>query len=179
MSLFQRIRSALRGVFTLLLAVLLAVIPKESYDLIALLIGITLLIYGARMLIFYFSMARHMVGGKTTLYQSIIILDLSLLTLSIAAMGDVIVLVYLLFMFAFTGFIGVMRALEARQVGSRWRFQLVGGAVRVLFAISLLVVGVILRRTEIMVYGYCLSLAYSGVTRIVNAFRKTAIVYIQ
>lgn len=179
MSLFQRIRSALRGVFTLLFAVLLAVIPKEGYDLIALLIGITLLIYGARMLIFYFSMARHMVGGKTTLYQSIIILDLSLLTLSIATMGDVIVLVYLLFMFAFTGFIGVMRALEARQVGSRWRFQLVGGAVRVLFAISLLVVGVILHRTEIMVYGYCLSLAYSGVTRIVNAFRKTAIVYIQ
>lgn len=180
MSYFQRILSALRGVLTILLAVILFFAPKESYELIAIILSFSLMIYGFKMLWYYFSMARHMVGGKNHLYQAVIVLDVALVTLSIATMSEVVIIAYLLFIFAFTGFIDVMRAMESKKLGaSKWRFKMTVGILHILFAIILLIVGIILHQLDIMVYGYCISLVFSGATRIANAFRRTAIVYIQ
>ena len=42
-----------------------------------------------------------------------------------------------------------------------------------------LILGVILGDKNILVYGFAISVVYAGVMRIITAFRKTAIVYIQ
>lgn len=180
MNYWNRIKNILIGVFVLLFALMMALAPKEAYPLIAALISMSLLIYGFRMLWFYFRMARHMVGGKSILYQAAIVLDLSLFTSAVISMSSVYIMLYLLGIYAFSGAIGILRALEAKRYGApSWQFKLASGIISVLFAAALAIVGVIVGNTAILVYGYCLSLAYSAVIRIVTAFRRTAIVYIQ
>lgn len=180
MSYFQRIKSFIRGIFTLILALILFLIPEFGCYIIAGILTLTLLIYGFRQIWFYFSMARHMVGGKSTLYRGIIALDIALFISSSVAISDYIVLFYLLFFYGFTGFIDVLRAFEAKTTGaSLLNLKLITGFLSVLFAIVLFVIGIFSGSKDILVYGYCLMLVYSAILRIVAAFRKTAIVYIQ
>ena len=121
-----------------------------------------------------------MVGGKSTLYRGIIALDIALFISSSVALSDYIVMFYLIFFYAFYGFIDVLRAFEAKFNGaSLLNFKLITGILSILFAIALLVIGIIIGDKEVVVYGYCLMLVYSAVVRIVTAFRKPSIVYIQ
>lgn len=179
MNKFQRIKNILFGVLILLFALAMYLVPEESYEAVAAIIGILLLVYGFRLLWYYFRMARHMVSGKSVLYQAIIILDLALFTGSIASMNSFIILFYLLGVFAFSGFVGILRAFEAKRIGGAWKFKLIDGVVSVLFAILMLILGVILDDKNILVYGFCISLFYMGAMRIADAFRKTKVVYIQ
>lgn len=179
MSYFQRVKSFLRGTVTLLFALILFLFPEDGCVVISLIIAASLFLYGCRQMIYYFSMARHMVGGKWSLCQAVIALDLSLFTLSVSSMGDYIIPVYLLGIYAFSGAIDILRALETKRVGAAsWKRKLTGGVVSVLFAVALVIVGVIAGDRDILVYGYTVSLIYSSVLRIIAAFRKTAIVYI-
>ena len=91
----------------------------------------------------------------------------------------IVILIYLLGIYAITGAIDVLRAVEAKQNGdSGWKFKLSRGIIGLAFTVALFIIGFILNRTNLFVYGYCISLTYSGVTRIIDAFRKTAIIYI-
>lgn len=180
MSYFQRIRRFISGVFILLYAFLLLLTPSESYSIIAGILSIYLLVYGFKLLIYYISMARHMVGGKSSLFQSIIALDLALFTMSMASMDKVYILLYLIAIFVFSGAIDILRALEQKRLSApSWKFKLIVGCVSVLIAIVIIVVSIITRSPEILVYGFCISLLYSAVMRIISAFRKTAVIYIQ
>ena len=181
MSVFQRIKNCFTGILILLAAVVMVLIPKESYILIPPILGTAMLVYGVYYLWYYASMARHMVGGKAVLFRAIIAIDVALFTSSITSMNSrFIVLLYLLVIYAFTGVVDVLRAMEAKQNGSAgWRLKLSRGIIGLTFTVALFVIGFIIGRTDIFVYGYCFSLVYSAVMRIVAAFRRTAIVYIQ
>ncbi len=179
MNQFQRLKGVFAGILILIFAIVIMLVPEEGYDSVASVISILLLLYGFRLLWYYFSMARHMVGGKSTLYQAVIILDLALFTGSIASMNSFIILVYLLGVFAFSGMINVLRAFEARRVGGSWKSKLFTGCIGVLFALLSLILGMILGDRSILVYGFSISLIYAGMVRIINAFRKTAIAYFQ
>lgn len=180
MNSFQRIKNILIALFLFLIALVIVLAPRESYDLVYYIISFMLLAYGLRLLYYYFTMARHMVGGKITLYQSIIVLDVALFTLTIANMADYIVLIYLLGIYAFAGAIDILRAFEAKNNGSPiWKKKIVIGILEVGFVIFLVVIGVVLRNTNILSYGFAVTLVSSGVLRIYDAFRSTAIVYIQ
>lgn len=180
MSRFQRVKSLIFGVFLILFAVALFTSPTEGYPVIAAVVSALVFIYGFRLLIYYFRMARHMVGGKSTLCQAIIILDLALFTTSMVSMGGVIIIIYLLGIYAFTGVVDILRAFEARNLkASNWKLKLATGLISVLFAVSLVVVGVVNGNLQIIVYGYCAVLLYSAIVKIVTAFKRTAIVYIQ
>ena len=52
--------------FCYFVAAVLFLTPKEGYYVIALILGISLFVYGFRLLWFYFVMSRYMVGGKAT-----------------------------------------------------------------------------------------------------------------
>lgn len=180
MSYFQRIKSFVRGFFTLLLALVLFIFPEKGIYIVAAILTLMLFVYGFRQMVFYFSMARHMVGGKSTLYRGIIALDIALFLSSSVAFSDYIVMFYLIFFYGFSGFIDVLRAFEAKNNGaSLLSSKLITGVLSVLFAIALFVTGIIIGDKEVVVFGYCLMLVYSAVVRIVTTFRKTAIVYIQ
>lgn len=179
MSQFQRIKNILLGVIMIGFAVLIMWIPDDGFITVIAAIALLLLIYGFRLLRYYFTMARHMVGGKSSLYQAIIIIDLALFTGSIASMNSFIIMFYLLGVFAFTGVIDILRAFETKRFGGAWKGKLFTGCVLVLFAVVMLIAGVILGDQTILVYGFAVSVIYAGVMRIVTAFKKTAIVYIQ
>lgn len=182
MSSFSRIKNIITGVLMLLFAFLVILIPKQAIPLIALILGLSLYIRGFRLLFYYFSMARHMVGGKSVLYRSIITLDIAILmTSAIAAiaMSRQIVVIYLLIIYAFAGFVNVLRALEAKKYGAPyWKPKFITGVIEVLFAIALLIIGMFIGDPVILAYGCAISLMYSAVIKIIGAFRRTAVVYV-
>ncbi|MBR6228470.1 MAG: DUF308 domain-containing protein [Eubacterium sp.] len=181
MNIFEKIKNCLIGVFLLFLAVEMAFAPEEAYAIIPVTVAVILIAYGVKQLWFYFRMARFMVGGKSMLYQSIIILDIGLFTASISSINNrLIVLLFLLVIYAFTGVVDILRAFEAKDNGSSgWQMKLTRGFIEIAFVIALFIIGFIFGQTKIFVYGFGVSLVYSGVMRIVGAFRKTAIIYIQ
>lgn len=179
MNRFQRIKDILIGLFMILFAVALFLAPEDSYVIIATILGVMLTVYGFKMLWFYFTMARHMVGGKSVLFQAIVVLDLGLFTGSLAYMNSFIIIIYLLSIFAFAGFVDILRAVEAIRFKGSWKARLFMGATSVVFAITLLIIGIIHHNRNILVYGFCINLVYTGLVRIITSLRKTAIVYIQ
>lgn len=180
MRYFKRISNIFIGAILMIFALSLIFFPKNSMNIIASVLNIAVYIYGFRLLWYYSRMARHMVGGKAILYMAIIVLDAGLFMTSSIVIGDYVVAAYLLILFAFSGFINILRAIEAKNNGSpRWKFKFITGVLNVLFAISLLVFGLILHDSDYLAVGFGISLVYSAAIRIVTAFRKTAIVYIQ
>lgn len=178
MSFFQRFKSILTGIVMLLFVALLLLLPEDAYYVVAGVLGLMLLVYGFRLLWYYFTMARHMVGGKALLYQSVIVIDLGLFSSTLMSLSSAMIFFYLLVIYAFTGAISILRAFEAKKHGGTWKLKLITGIIGVVFAIVLVVLGFI-GKTDFLVGGFCLSLVYSAVVRIVSAFRQTAVAYIQ
>ncbi len=179
MSYFKRIKDIVSGILMLLFALLIVLAPKEMLPLIVIVLALSLYIRGFRLMYYYISMARHMVGGKSVLYRSVITLDAAILMTTAIPMGRQIVMFYLLFIYAFYGAIDVLRALEAKKHGApRWKFQFFTGIIEVLFAIALLIAGMFVDNPVIIVYGYAISLIYTAVVRIIGAFRRTAVIYV-
>lgn len=172
----QRVREVLLGLAIVLSAILVALFPKGAYSLITLLLALSLLISGIRMLVFYLRMARYMVGGRAMLYRSIILIDLGLFTLSLTQIPLIYVVLYLAGIHIFTGVIDILRSMEARGIDGRWKLNMVHGIVNILIAALCLFN---LKSTLVAVEIYCLGLAWSGIVRIIQAFRKQAIVYVQ
>lgn len=180
MSYFQRVKNIIFGVVMILFAVVLFTAPKDGYPVIAMVVSALVFLYGFRLLIYYFRMARHMVGGKATLCRAIIVLDLALVATTTINMGGIFIIVYLLGIFAFSGFVDILRAFEAWKIsGSNWKAKFITGLISVLFAILLTISGVVIGNSRFIVYGFCLSLIYLAAVKIFAAFKRTAIVYIQ
>ncbi len=180
MSYFQRFKGIVTGILIFLFALLLFAFPEEGKYAIAAIISLSLFIYGFKQLWFYFTMARHMVGGKMTLLQAIIILDFAMLTITMTTADDYIILIYLLEVYAFSGLIDILRAFEAKKLSApHWKFKFINGVIMIVLTAVLFFFGFFRGKIELLVYGYSLSLAYSAVMRIIISLRRTAIVYIQ
>ena len=177
MSSGQKIKNILIGVLIILGAVILIAVPKEGLIITAGILSLSLFIYGIKTLIYYFTMARHMVGGRVMLYLAVVVLDLGMFTVILTGIPKIYIVLYLVVIYAFAGVIDILRALEAKKYQSpSWRFILVSGVINVVIAILCIV---FVGSTRMIVYLYCAGLIYSAIVRIVTAFRKTAIVYIQ
>ena len=135
-----------------------------------------MVIYGIRSLVYYFTMARHMVGGKYSLYLGVIALDFGMFTLAMSDIPRLYIAIYLMFCHAFSGVIDIMRGLEARSYEGSWKLTTTHGLVSVFIAIACCV---FIRSNMILVYIYAAGLMYSSCIRIITAFRRSAIVYIQ
>ena len=84
MTLRRRIASILAALGSLLCAWLMLRMGEEGFRLVILLLGLSLIGFGLRTLFFYFTMARHMVDGRSTLYIGVLVLDFGVLTLSMS-----------------------------------------------------------------------------------------------
>ena len=176
MSSAQRIKSILAGILILLGSAVLIAFPEDGLLFTAAILSISLLLYGIRMLIYYFTMARHMVGGRIMLYLGIIVLDFAMFTAMMSDVPRLYIILYLVAAYAFSGAIDILRSLEAKRYqASSWRFSLISGIIHIVFALSCIV---FIGSTSVIVYVYAAGLIYSAIARIVTALRKTAIVYI-
>ena len=180
MTKIQRIKKIFSGILMLACSILLVAEPELGLYVVALILGVSLLLMGLRSLIYYFTMSRHMVGGKATLYRGIIILDLAVFTLSMVDDPHYFIMLYLLVIHAFSGVMEILHALEARHYGaSSWSRSLAAGAVNIIVALFAVIAVVFLHSTTDLVFLYAACLFYSGCVQFVSAFQKTAIVYIQ
>lgn len=180
MTLVQRIRIVFSALMMILCAALLLLLKEDGYLLVILLLSISLIVYGVRTLIYYFTMARHMVDGRGVFFKGIIILDFGLFTLSISRNFSVVIVFYLLFVHAFSGVIGILHALEEKrfQAGS-WRLSMVQSVISIAFAVAAVIFGFFLGDLQDLTRIYAAGLVWSAVSQFIIAFRKTAIVYIQ
>ena len=102
----RRIGNMLIGLFIFALGALMALDPWQAYKGVILVLGITLILSGARSLVYYFTMAKHMVDGQTILYRAVIVLDIGVFSLSLSNIPFVFVILYLAAIHGFSGFAG-------------------------------------------------------------------------
>ncbi len=177
MTKIQKIKEAALGLILLAAAMIMMTDPSRGYDLIIMLICIYLTLCGLGRLIYFFQMARFMVGGRMTLYTGIIMFDFGILTKTLTDVPHYYVLVYLISIHAFSGLVEILRVLEARRCGSRsWRLKLAHGIINILMAAACIM---FIRNLRVAVIIYSLGLIYSGVMRIISACRRTVLIYIQ
>ena len=177
MSSGQRIKNVLIGVLIILGAVILIAFPEEGIIITASILSLSLFVYGIKTLIYYITMTRHMVGGRIMLYLAVVVLDLGMFTMMLTNIPKMYIALYLVVVYAFSGAIDILRALEAKKYQApSWRLSLISGIISVVIAILCIV---FIGSTNMIVYLYSAGLIYSAIARIITAFRKTAIVYIQ
>ncbi|MBQ7715559.1 MAG: DUF308 domain-containing protein [Clostridia bacterium] len=177
MNIVQRIKNVLLGVLIILSSVIIMAFPDVGLIIVAAILCFSLFIYGIKSLIFYYSMARHMVGGRIILYLGIIILDFGMFALMLTDIPRFYIVLYLLVIYAFSGVIDILRSLEAKKYqASSWKLFLASGVINIVVAVLCIV---FIKRGDMIVYFYGAGLIYSAAVRIISAFRKTAIVYIQ
>ena len=176
MTKLDHIKSFLQGILTILAAVGIMYYPEHGLDVMILLLGCSLTLGGINTLIYYVSMARHMVEGRLLLYKGLISLDLGIYMLALSDSSRVYIMTYLIAMHLFGGILSAARAMEGRKLGGRWRMRLLNGISH--FAI---VIACILLRNdpEGLVLVYSVGLFWSGCLKVFDAFRRSAIVYIQ
>ncbi len=176
MTKIQRIKNVLIGLAMLLCALVIAIAPEYGYTFIAVVLALSLIAYGLRMLVFYITMARHMVGGRALLYIGVIIFDLGMLTASLSDIPHLHIMVYLLVGHLIAGGLSVARGVEAKRAKAPlWKYSMSYGVGNLLLAVACLA---FLWSPDIVVYIYAGGLAYTACVQIASSFRRTAIVYI-
>lgn len=177
MTKLQKIRTSLWGVMMIATAIVMAKYPHYAYGYVIIFMALGFLISGIATLAYYFTMARYMVGGKLILYRGVVLFDFALVTAALADVPRIYVIIYLAVIHLFSGLVEILRSNEARGNGGKsWKLKLAHGLVNMIVAIGCLVYA---RRTNTAVYMYCIGIFYSGIIRIIQAFRRTTFVYIR
>ncbi|MCR5748057.1 MAG: hypothetical protein K6G03_10150 [Lachnospiraceae bacterium] len=176
MGRIERIGNIIIGVALLIYAVSIIYDTEQGYIVVTGLLGFLFLWYGFRYFFYYITMARHMVGGKMSLFIGVIFLDLAILTFSMLNVPPVYVMLYLIGAYAFTGAVDILRGLEAKRMESpRWRTSVIHGAFNIAIAIVCLL---FIRSSDILVYIFSMGMIISAIRRFFMAFSRTEIVYI-
>ncbi len=177
MSMARRIVRIITGILIVAGAIIMMLLPDIGYLVIALILGISLLVAGIGSLIYFFTMARHMVGGRDTLYKGLILTDLAFFTLSVSDVPKIFIMLYLVAIFGVTGLLQVLRGLEAKKKHApSWYWSFVNGLVNLFIALLCMV---FMKNDVVMVVIYSIGLVVAGIGRIISAFHKSAVVYIQ
>ena len=176
MSMLQRVQNVLAGLLMIAGSVVMILFPDDGCAVIAWSLSILMILAGIRSFFYYFTMARHMVGGEMLLYTGAIVFDFGMLTNAVSDSPKLFVIFYLLLIHAFSGLVDILRGLEANRLEApSWRLATIRGIINLLTIVFCVI---FVRSTQVLVGIYCLGLIYSACTRIYSAFRKTAMVYI-
>ncbi|MCR5106756.1 MAG: hypothetical protein K6B28_01190 [Lachnospiraceae bacterium] len=172
----RRIIDIVAGCVMLLVCFLLMTDPGFGYGFAILFLIISMIAYGVRLLAYYVTMARFKVGGISVLYKGLLILDAGLFALCLKNVPKAYGLLYLLGCLLVDGIVDILKANEARKLEARhWRYRLFFGSGKILIAFSGLF---FLGSGDVLILIYCAGLAHSAITKIINALRRTEIVYI-
>ena len=175
MTIWQRINQVSIGIVMLFLGVLLFHYDTDTYPVIIVLYSLALEITGFRLLWYYFTMARHMVGGRSILYRGALFLDFGLFTGSLLTVPQFYVLNYLTGTLAFSAVVDLLRAREARGVRSSWKLKGFQGLVKL---ITVLICLIFLHSEALVVDIFSVGFIFSALMRIVNTCRRTKVIVI-
>ena len=178
MSLAQRIKSVLMGLLLFAIGLFMEVANGEkTILLVGLFLGLAMMAAGIRYIVFYFRMARHMIGGLNQLVTGIVLIDAGLVFLSLSGQPNIFIALYLVVINVFSGGLTAYRALMQKNMGAQhWRLMFFRGALSVVLGIGCLF---FMSSADYLMMIYGSSLMATGALRIVEAFRPTDVVYIQ
>ena len=176
MTKLQRIRTVLSALVMFLCCGVIVRWPDEGFFLILAIVCVSTLVRGLSALVYYVTMAKHMVGGKLQLYKGIILMDIGLFFTTLEDVPTIYLVLYLAIGNLLAGVINILHALETRKMESgAWKLNMTASLVNIISGIAcLLCVSIQL----VPVYIYAAGLFYTACLRIVSAFRRSAIVYI-
>ena len=157
MSRLQRIGVFISGLLMLLGAAVLILDVEDGLMFITTVLAVSLFVMGIRFIVYFLTMARHMVGGMFDESRLMIIL-------------------YLAGWHAFSGLVSLLRAREARKYKGHWKLSAVYGIGNIAVAIFCLIFS---KSAKILTGIYCAGLVYSAGIRMISSFRRTEIVFIQ
>lgn len=178
MNSFQRIKKFLSGMGMLLGSIILIIEQEDGFYIVAILLSLSLLLSGIKLFIYYITMAKNMVGGKSILYRSLVLTDLGAFTLTAITIPKIYLICHLLISHAFAGLVDLLKAIEDKKMHApSWRMSLICGLGNLLTAVVAFTC-LLNKSTELVMDIYCIGLAYSGIFQIVTSFHKTAIIYI-
>ena len=98
------------GVASLIMGVVLLVYPEQGIVAIAIIASLSFTINGINSMLYYFTMARNMVGGRWMLFRGMLYLDLGILTSAMVKGAGIYIAMYLAGMHAFAGVVDILRA---------------------------------------------------------------------
>lgn len=176
MTRWQKIRGVCAGIIMLVMGTLLTGVGGEMYGVILLVYSCGLVLFGIRMLFYYFTMARYMTGGILFLYLGIFFTDLGVFAFSLSSVPRVYIMMYLAGSMALAGVIDVLRGLDGKRIGGRWKLRTLRGIISVLSAVICLFYT---NTPDMAVMIYSAGLVNNGVIRIVNCFVPSEIITIQ
>jgi uncharacterized membrane protein HdeD (DUF308 family) len=180
MSKLRRAASIITGLLQIALAIVMLLNNDIGFLVIFLIISIGMTVDGLKNLIFYLTMARHMVGGKSLLYRGLIMLDIGVFSLSLADIPRGMLILYMLGIHAFNGVVDILRALEAKRFKSgNWKLTMGFGIANIAVPVIAVAAGLLTGSMTLVIGVYSVSLIYSAIGRIITACRKTAVCYIQ
>ena len=175
-----KVGNVILGVIIVGSGALLFLYPEQGIVVAAVIISISFSVRGLGAMLYYFTMARNMVGGRRSLYRGMLFIDLGILTSAMVMGAGAYIAMYLAGIHAFTGVVDILRSREAKNAGARdWYWTLINGIVNLFISVCVIVGGVVLDSTQLVVYIYAIGVISYGIQRITNALRTTAIVYIQ
>ena len=171
-----KVKEILASFWLILISILLFALGESAYQILILFYSVMMGLYGLRLLVYYFAMARYMVGGKAMLYRGILFFDFSTFAATLVRLPHVYILLYLAGTLAFSGIVDVLRALEARKIQGAWKLKISQGLICILTAgISI----VFWHSPEMVVYNFAIGLVYSAIVRVINAFRSAPVIVVQ
>ena len=175
MSLVKKILTLITSLLMIIVAVGLVIEPEIGYYImISILIGV-LLVKSIQSVWYYFSMARHMVGGLFYFYQAVLFVDLTLAAPILLIAPRWIVALYLNGLIAFSGVLDILRATDQKKMQwPQWKLRMVLGLSKVLFAIVAMVA---MRSPEMLTRIYSFVLVYTAIMRVMSALRSENVVY--
>ena len=176
MTKLQRVFEILKSLLIIILAVIMLLYPIGGYTIVLLIIELGLLIYGIRLAVYYFTMTRYKVGGLSTLYKSILVIDIALLLFSLPTSHPKLVMTALIIIIAFDGVVYIMKAMKSKTLqSSAWKTQLIHGLLLFILAV---VCFLFIGSWQIATVIFSIGMIISAVSDIINACTKTAILYI-
>lgn len=175
----NRVGSIFQSIIMILFSLALIISPENSISIVIGIVGFGLTLKGLGVIIYYFRMAKSMVGGKLVLYRGIIFLDLGIFTSSLANDKVFYITLYIAIVNAFAGLVALLRARESKLLGSpKWIFSAVYGIVLIILVTVAIISCIKFDNIVFPIYIYSASLLYSAIQKITAAFKRTAIAYI-
>ena len=175
----RRVTNIFQSIIMILFSLVLFINPENSISIVIGIVGLGMTLKGFGVLIYYFWMAKSMVGGKLVLYRGIILLDLGIFTSSLANDQFFYIFLYIAIVNAFAGLVAILRSRESKMLGSsKWINSAVYGIVVIILMVAAIIICVTFNSIVFPIYIYAASLLYSAIQKLSASFRRTAIVYI-
>lgn len=177
MNKLNRTLNIFKGLVTLAIGlVILLVDTSLGYVVACLIIGIFITCKGIGKLIYFFSSARHMVGGRIIFINSVVYIDLGLVSIFVLLETPALAMAYLVCVFMLDGVIDITRCVELKKNDSKkWILKLIKGLITILIGIVCIVSS---QSIDVALLIFGIGWIVLAVEDFIAAFSKSAIQYI-